>query len=301
MDHLVQILESTNVKNLEKVAFKMLIDTGEYINPILNKYNFSYTEPSVSIPLHGGGFIKEKYKFGKYVFTLFINNKTPSVTIYPNDNIESAITCLNILFDKEQKLAYIQNITYKSNCANIGLEYPGGGSILLKMAIKFLRENKQRFKIDIIQIKDNSYLSCANISKTIDLSSLYMLTSGDTWYGKYGFVPFDYIKGIDDTEKHIDYKVNKKLVNLIKLKCTNIANILLKGLNENNLETYINSDKFMKFCKKYENEAVMTFFKEFMKHKQFESTCPLFFYTYKNIFNDLGLVNLHGVSYYMKI
>ena len=67
--------------------------------------------------------------------------------------------CLMIMMN-DDGIAYIDNISYFDDCIDTGLKYPGGGTILLKMAIQFIMDNKTKYKIKKIQLRDTSYLFC---------------------------------------------------------------------------------------------------------------------------------------------
>jgi hypothetical protein len=301
INKLEKILKNINISNAREVAYNMLV-SSEHIHdllfPELTKEVFNQHKIGGS-----GNFKKIKYKYDKHNFTLFLDDSTkiPAMSIYPKNNTDSAIKCLVILFSPAKKLAYIDNITYHSLCGDVGLSYPGGGTILLKMAVQFLKDNKEKLNINKIQLKDNSFLFCKNISKNIPLSSLYMLTKGDTWYGKHGFTPFMYVTGEDQKDFVIDYRVNKILVKKLTLKCTNIENIMKNAIVEHKLEQYITLDKFNKFCRKYESKPIINFFEDLMVSSKFKNTCVLFLYTFHAIMSDCGIVNLHGVSYNMNI
>ena len=87
--------------------------------------------------------------------------------------------CLIIMINDEG-IANIQNISYYDDCINTGLKYPGGGTVLLRMAIQFLRDIKKKYKIKKIQLTDNSTLNCEKNNTIINLSVLFILTNGDT-------------------------------------------------------------------------------------------------------------------------
>ena len=45
-----------------------------------------------------------------------------------------------------------------------------------------------------------------------------MLTHGDTWYGKFGFRPFDIVNNRELYDDVIEYGKSKNIINNIKLK-----------------------------------------------------------------------------------
>ncbi|ARF08092.1 hypothetical protein Catovirus_1_142 [Catovirus CTV1] len=124
-----------------------------------------------------------------------------------------------------------------------------------------------------------------------------MLTQANTWYAKYGFMPYNYTKDIIDYDTLVRYKVNKILVNKIKLGCTNIDNIIENTITANNLENQLSVDKFKKIYAKYKEFPILKFFKDFLARKQYE----IFGMCYREIMEDVGLYNLHGVTYILYI
>ena len=94
---------------------------------------------------------------------------------------------------------------------------------------------KPKWKLKYIYLKDNSLYFCQKTKRNIDFDSIHILTRGNTWYGKYGFIPYDSLKEEIDIENYVNYKLNSKLVNKIKIKCTNIKAIFEAKVLENKL------------------------------------------------------------------
>jgi hypothetical protein len=78
---------------------------------------------------------------------------------------------------------------------------------MLNFLIKYIK--KYYPKIREIQLTDNSTIKCKK--ETIRLANLYTLTSGTTWYGKFGFIPIQ-----KDILKM--YKNNMKIMNKTRAK-----------------------------------------------------------------------------------
>ncbi|AYV77632.1 MAG: hypothetical protein Dasosvirus15_5 [Dasosvirus sp.] len=99
--------------------------------------------------------------------------------------------CVVIFIDQDEKFAYIENISYFDKCVRSGMPRTRGGSLLLRLALDFIREYlKPKFDLQYIQLKDNSFVYCKQVRDKIEFCNMYMLSHGDTWYGKYGFVTF---------------------------------------------------------------------------------------------------------------
>jgi hypothetical protein len=77
---------------------------------------------------------------------------------------------------------------------------------------------KPKYKIKYVHLKDNSFYFCAKTKKRLDLDSIYMLSRGETWYGKRGFIPFNTDTNTVDVENYANYKLNNKLVNKTNIR-----------------------------------------------------------------------------------
>jgi hypothetical protein len=204
------------------------------------------------------------------------------------------------LISVEFNLAYIQNISYYNDCVSTGLDYPGGGSSLLKMCIQFLKDKKDKYGVRRIQLKDTSSFWCKNIKEPIQLSILHTLIFGDTWYGKYGFR--QYIPETDKPHKGLleAYEKNRQIVNTIKVKDTNLFNYLFEIMkdmsqkSEEEQKTFI--DKYYEINK---NLTIRKFFRKFMGN--FQKSCDIFSRFYIKYFSQLELYNFYGHSFYLDI
>jgi len=70
----------------------------------------------------------------------------------------------------------------------------------------------------INQLCKKQRISKKKINKTINLDDFMMLTKGNTWYGRYGFIPYDTNKNDTHKEKYKQYMKNRKLVNSVLIK-----------------------------------------------------------------------------------
>ena len=75
--------------------------------------------------------------------------------------------------------------------------------------------DKDRFNIDKIILTDNSIKKCGN--KNIILSTMLILLTGNTWYGKYGFRPYDNIKDKLNRRMNIKYEHNQNIMETITI------------------------------------------------------------------------------------
>ena len=139
-----------------------------------------------------------------------VNTFTNTIKITNKKHIE----CIIIFIDSSDRNAIIMNISNEKGCVQEGMIYREGGKILVQIAIKYLKTYKDKFNINRILLTDRSYVLCSNniidkskqvIKHNMFLSDLYMLTHGDTWYGKFGFRPFDIVNNRELYDDVIEY------------------------------------------------------------------------------------------------
>lgn len=128
-----------------------------------------------------------------------------------------------------------------------------------------------------------------------------MFTHGNTWYGKYGFIPYDSTNNKIDIENFVNYKVNQKLVNIIKLRYTNIKEYIKDAIQQLKLTEKIPPDKLYKMFEIYDDKPIKDFFSSFLYDLNYGYTCAVFEKIYLKIMKDLDMENLHGKTYYIPI
>ena len=182
----------------------------------------------------------------------------------------------------------IESIINYDECL-IGSIYSPKGIILFEFVLKFIKKIiANKYKIKYIKIQDNSKIFCESEQKFINLSDFFMLIGGNTWYGKYGFVP------CNEKKRHI---YNQKVVNIIKVKDTMIEHYI-KGTIK---RLGITCDKIIidELFKKYKNESIMNFIKIFIK--KIDKKYYIFCNIYKQILEELCMYKLSGTCYRLKL
>lgn len=293
----MKIMKELKIKKHKEVYWKYNTNDHEFLQFISNrKIN------KLDIQQYGGNKKdKIKYKFDNKEFIIYKKKVEGGYdfAIHRKDNDENQ-TCLHIMINTKYKLAYIQNISYYQDCLQVGLNNSGGGSMLLKMAIQFLKDNKEEYKVRRIQLTDNSYFNCKSIKKTMFLPIISTLTYGTTWYGKYGFRPYDSKNNCEHEEWARKFDRNKEIVTGTKVKNTNLFKYILKGLKKLNPG---NEDKQKKIVNEfYDNKKYMTvdeFFKDFLDN--FQKSCGIVYLFYLDYFTDLKLFDFTGKSFYLDI
>lgn len=289
-EYLDKLLKRLQVHNYKKVGHDWLYGNYNFFNR--------------NVEMIGGGgddeiikytyvFKKQKFKFNVHVVKEYdrISHK-----VYNYDNLNKN-ECIIIFYDVAGKFCYLESINSLEKCC-IGQIYGPGGSILLKFTLDFIKQYiAKKYKVKFIQLKDNSKKKCDLIDVTVHLSAFYMFTHADTWYGKYGFVPFD-----PDEEKTYqpvleDYKHNQKIVLTTLVKDTSIGKYIVEAIKKYKLK--IDVDAISNVVKKYDNLPIMHCINNLMA--KYDKHCVIFYYMYSKLMSDLGMRSLYGRTYWLKL
>lgn len=265
-------------------------------------YNNYYHKSKKYLKQCGGGTKKIKYKYEGYKFVIFedIDSNETAYSIHYDDNLDNPRTCMVLLVDKEENIVYVDNISYYSNCVSSGMPRTKGGSLLLRMTIEFVKNVLQyKYNLKYIQLKDNSFIYCEQTKEKVQFDNFYMLSHGDTWYGKYGFIPLDIEKGITDYKAQVNYEVNKRLVDIVKVECTNLREYIKRAIRSLKLEQKYTEKKIDKMIDTYKGRSVKVFINDFVKN--YDATCGMFANFYLDLMSDLKMTNMHGSTYYYKL
>jgi len=192
-----------------------------------------------------------------------------------NDNLTKY--CIHMMIEKDIdmniNIAHVNNISYFPNCTKSGLIRPGGGGILLRLAIHIAKNKK--FGVSKIILTDNSAYYCKK--NRMEFPLMYTLMNGYTWYGKYGFRPCNTHTHLIDKDRDELYMKNIEIIKNTKVKDTKILHYM--GLLEENekIET------------KYDQMNIGKFIKSYLK--KIDQNCETFFTFYKKIAIDMGIYN----------
>jgi hypothetical protein len=255
----------------------------------------------------GGGIFHEKQKFidqgGLYEYNIYINDKYNddpqqvyiSIVTIPNEGKECAI----ILIDKKDKVAILQNLSYYENCAKNGLRKPGAGIKLLKFTLNLILRYKEKYNVNRILLKDNSFLYCPNCSETIKLAQLRMLTHSYPWYMKYGFMPYNVEKKEISKDLIKVLKLNTDIIKTLKVQNIPIMKIINQSITEENLK-HVHIDDFQKLIAKYVlvKDFVTALTQEFNKY------CCIILHILKYLYQIPGknlLFDFNGKAFVLEI
>lgn len=284
-----KILKKIHVKNHYKVSLEL---TGG------NDYMFYYELFDHNRNLQTGGtkHITIKHNNENFMFYFFQDGNSIFFNLYKSNDENSMPACLIIIVDKKGKTAYINGISYDEKCFSVDSTQKCG-SVLFKVALKLIDKMKLDYDLKYIQLKDNSRKYCKQIKTSIQLWAITMFTSGETWYGKYGFVPFDTDKLHADIENCKKYLYNKKIITTTKIKNTNIKKYLTKASEKLGIEI---DDKIIdKLFDQYNDKNIRDFFGNFLK--KYDKYCSIFEFIYKKVMRDYNMESLYGISYFKKL
>lgn len=293
-------MQKLKIKQYKKVYRQCMVHDSDFMKFIENR---NHKLPDSTVFQMGGGKPKKlRYIYDNTKFVLYElkHDAGYDISVHRKDEIDNPQTCLHIMIDPDLKLAYIQNISYYADCVDVGLTHPGGGSMLLKMCIQFLKDTKDKYKVARIQLKDNSYLPCKQQKSRMMLSTMYTLMNGDTWYGKYGFRPHDPFTNTKNIQKTRIYNRNKTIVTTTNITETNLFKHIFSALNTVNPANRTRNKNFVKkLHKKYKNFTITQFFRHFMF--EYEHSCDLILLFYIDFYTDQKLYSFHGESFYLDV
>jgi hypothetical protein len=236
----------------------------------------------------GGKKLTIEYNNEKYIFEESPINDNYYV-LYSLD--KSELECVSIIIDKKYKLAEIHGIGNYSTClkdTNINI-----GSLLLKLTLKMLKKYKERFNIKDIVLTDKSLKKCDSVY--IKLSIMMILLSGHTWYGKYGFRPYD----LKTNKLELDVRLNEKYEKNMEIMNTitiSKANILKYILLTNKKSIIKDVERLLEIQPNY---LLKDFIKSFIHN--YDNTCKYFNIFYEKLFDDIGLYNFYKNTFGLKL
>lgn len=249
-----------------------------------------------------GGKIKkltQTYKGYQFKIKVEKNKYDIMLTIVTHsDNNRSSNQCAIINIDRSLKLANLSNISYYGDCARPILPKTGGGSIILQFILGFLKENKQNFEINRIVLKDNSIKTCKDCSDNINLSEFYMLLHGNTWYGKYGFRPFNASNSTPNKHLIKLYNKNQNIILNTKVKDLPLMQYIEQAVTKHNLKN-VNLKWFQHVLSKWKDKNLSQVLRVIMKN--YDQYCCLFLHIQEKLVHKLGLTLFHNNNFYLDV
>jgi hypothetical protein len=283
------LMRELNVPNHEDAYGKIISEDYEF-----HKYYYGLNQNQIG----GGNTIKYVYGDHNFIIHQIEEDDRTTFSIYNNSDDESNESCMVLFLPRKDNYIYVETISYYENCSFPVMPKTKGGSLLLKTMLSFVDSIKNKYKLRYIQLRDTSGFACHRDKTSTHIANLYMLTRGDTWYGKYGFVPFNLDKRQIDIDLLADYKTNQRLVKLVKVKYTNIRDYLIKASYKPHLKRY--TEKMIdKMIRAYNDRPIMDFFKDFTE--KYDVSCDMFNAIYKDVMTEIGLVDFYGKTFYLPL
>ena len=206
--------------------------------------------------------------------------------------------CFLVVKSKDDIYTTIQNLEYHPECASNKLPEKGG-TIIISLLLTYLVQNKKRLNISRVLLTDNSFIYCDGCKETLRLAPLYTLTQGDTWYGKFGFRPYNTDTNSPDEDLRRKYIKNKKLMDTLLLKDVNLIALMAKigKKNKYNLDIMKRNLKIVKEIEsKYKNRKLKTILKYLSKRD-----CCFMALILNKFMKVLRLTNFYQHSFYLDI
>ena len=245
----------------------------------------------------GGRVSKELIQEYKgYKFRIHIE-KQDDITINILTHNVNPLFCGIIDINKKGKVAALINISSYKNCTIPDL-INKGGSIILNFIIGFLKLNKNSLGINRIVLRDNSTKFCNKCPEQINMAMMYTLLYGDTWYGKYGFRPYDTMQN-KPYQPHVDsYNKNKNIIQNAKVIDVNLIKYFKDAVKLFKL-TDINTEHFDKLFIVWKDKPLSQILRVLLK--DYDKYCCIFTYISKKIYDELGLFPFSELPFYLDI
>ena len=285
-----KILNTHNIPITNNTINNLIDDDFENIDKLMNE--------NPKAVYNGGGKIIHKFNNEKYMFFKSSDNINTTYSIKELNN-EEEMDCILISIEKNTKTAIINNISGYEKCVNDNRKI--NGSDLLNVAISFIKYIKNKYKLKKIRLKDNSLKPCRGIKK-IELSRLYILLYGHTWYGSRGFRPYTKKIGINLLE---EYDKNLNINKRTKIKhARNLIKYFKEFYNKNNDNNKIVKwksviDENILFINNNPELNLGKYLEKFLK--KYDKNCVVFGYFYEKLFVDLGYTDFYTEGFELNI
>lgn len=253
-----------------------------------------------------------KYKNEKYIFDELDDPETTVKTyVLQAKNYDTDCVMLNI--NKEDGVVSIHNLSsYGLKCSESLIT--NIGTHLIKLTIKLLIKYKEKFNIKKIILSDHSFIYCNSTKSNVRMGDLHTLKHGTTFYGTFGFRPFDENKDKDTKLKKI-FNNNSIIMKDLKVKDSNLLDYLLKYKNKyierykkdksflsatyqnNKYPDNENIDNIIDYVKNNENMLLMNIINKISTKDVFDKNCKLLNYLIPKLFKSNNLYSFHNITF----
>lgn len=285
MDDIEKMIPTYFHENMRKTMFNLMA------NDINNKYN---QIGGVDKKRKGYESI-ETFEGYKLKVGISVGTNDTIVTIYTLGQ-ENPSAC-SIIFIANG-IATLSNMSHWDKCTYPIITGRGGGTLLLEFILSYLKQNKRKFNINRITLDDISRKSCNNCDDQIHLASLSFLTHNNTWYGKYGFLPYDSVKQRPDKEKLRLYRMNQAILKKIKVKDVKLLKYMEQAIKDHNIKG-INLSVLKQSIEQFKTQSLSIFIRALLDTNP--SYCCVFAYVAKQIYAELHLYDFYKSDFYLDI
>jgi len=259
-----------------------------YFNSKIIKHKYksftNFIKDSNLINQIGGNKLKVDYKIDDNENT-YIFEKDDYSDLYILSSFDKYTKhCIVVSVDKTNRIANINELNGTTNNCLKSTNIKNSGSHLLKITLKMIEKYKDKLNINVITLFDTSFKFCGKHS--LDLIYLSVLTSGETWYGKYGFRPV--IEISNNNGNNINIKINNQLNDIYEKNKKIMDQLTITDIN---FIKYFIGTKLENTIKKVIQEFPKMLIKDVVKRllSQWDKTCDIFANIYINLFHDCGL------------
>ena len=281
---------------LNNTVYKYKMNKTQY-DTLKNLKNFSLLEKQLK---GGSENLTIKYNNEEFIFTKLDDSQT-SLLSYILQAKNKDAECVIITIDKETNIASIDNLSTDSlKCTTQKIIYVG--TFLVDLTIKLIKKYKDKFKIKKILLSDHSSLYCSQIKKNISLADLYTLKHGTTFYGKFGFIPYNsdptLINNVESNRKlNKKFNKNKEIIKNLKVKDSKLLYYLEKFKNKEKYDI----SKIINYVTINQEELLSNVITILSSKKNFNITCEILNYIIPKLFNANGLISFHNKTFELNI
>ena len=146
-------------------------------------------------------------------------------------------------------------------------------------------------------LSDHSYKICDDCPTNIKLADMYFILNGNTWYGKYYFVPYDAEKNQVDSKLLKIYNDNKEIIQHLKLRdIPNMSKWIQNAIKIHNIKN-INIDNINLCIENLKDRSISKFMKVLLSNKTYKKYCCVFQYILEKVMKKFNIVSFHFKSF----
>jgi hypothetical protein len=291
------LLQDLAIRNPTKYPAKLLFENFNFYNKFYKlKFSNNHT-------LQNGGSKYKDYNYKDCVIRVYKRSEDDKYVyaIHNNNDDENTQECVLIFIPKNEDVpfAYIENISAYDNCFRCSSMKTKTGTILLNFLIIYIKTKLVHHNLKYIQLRDNSLYFCKTTSKNIKFSAFYMLTRGDTWYGRSKFIPFDEVSGkVHKQNMHL-YSTNNHIVTETKLHQINMFKLLYRASVKLKMTDTYSKQYILDLLDTHKTNSIKDFLYYFTKN--LDQSCAIFGEIYGDLMSILKMTDMYGWIYYMPL